>query len=368
MANPYFNPDYNPYTQSVLIGTAILFMIVPICAVGLRFYSRSISWAKLGIDDWFTIPSMIICVALSIVQLIATTVGGLGAHQPLVNGELVHSQQLYVYEKTRYAYEIVGTIGLCVIKLSVLLFYRRIFAIRAARLVNNVFIGLTAAWGISFTFAVAFQCTPVSTLWEKFEYEYEPYCVQVFPLYFGHAISDLILDVFIFILPIPHLWSLKMPQRQKLAVGGIFLLGAIVVAIGITRTLIFHWVIDFATVQPMSWFYDTTWYSAGVLFWHIAENVVGLLGCCLPSYAPLFKNILHKQKTLGASSGASSSGLGASKKRGYPSPYHERLEDEESLTRIRAAADGGSEEHALGIVPERRILVNREFRLETSAA
>lgn len=70
MENPYFYPDYQPYSQSVLIGTSVLFVIIPIVAVALRFYSRSLVAAHLGIDDWITIPSMVICIGLAVNQLV----------------------------------------------------------------------------------------------------------------------------------------------------------------------------------------------------------------------------------------------------------------------------------------------------------
>ena len=70
MGNPYFDPGYQPYTQSVLVGTSVLFIILPIVAVALRFYSRALVQAQLGIDDWITIPSMIICIGLAINQII----------------------------------------------------------------------------------------------------------------------------------------------------------------------------------------------------------------------------------------------------------------------------------------------------------
>ncbi|KAI5859277.1 hypothetical protein GGS23DRAFT_586416 [Durotheca rogersii] len=368
MSNPYLDPNYNPYPRSVLVGTAVFFIILPIISVGVRFYARSVSWAKVGIDDLITIPSMLICIGLSITQIIATEAGGLGSHQELVDGQVAHTTQLYVYEKTKYTYQLLGTVGLWVIKLSVLLFFRRIFSVRSFRVINDVFIGITVAWGIAFTFTVALQCTPVSTLWEKFEIEYGDSCITVQPFYFSLAISDLILDVVIFILPVPHLWQLQLPWREKVGVAGIFLLGSIVVAIGITRTIIFGWVISFTTANPLVYFSDITWYTAGTLFWHLAENEVGLLGCCLPTYAPLFRGVLKKRTTLGASGG--SSGL-SSHKRSTHTAYHQRLEDEESLTRVGGSGQvtsAGFEEHALEAIPNNRIVVNTKIQAESSAA
>lgn len=75
MSNPYYEPSYNPYPSSVLIGTGILFIIVPVAAVSLRFYARLSTAARLGIDDWLAIPAVVMCVAIAIVQIIGTLTG-----------------------------------------------------------------------------------------------------------------------------------------------------------------------------------------------------------------------------------------------------------------------------------------------------
>ncbi|KAF3766659.1 hypothetical protein M406DRAFT_355317 [Cryphonectria parasitica EP155] len=387
MENPYFHPDYQPYPRSVLIGTSILFIITPIVSVGLRFYSRSLVAAHLSIDDWITIPSAIICVGLAINQLIATTIGGLGTHQILVDGQLAHTHQLYVYEYTKYTFHVLGTIGLGIIKLSVLFFYRRIFAIRAFRIINNVFIVITIAWTIAITFALAFQCYPVHNFWDLFESEYTEHCVEVTALYLAVAVSDMVLDILIFLLPVPHLYSLKMPLGRKLAVCGIFLLGSIVVACGVTRVIIFDWVIEFMKVDPMAWVMDTTWYSSGVLFWHITENVVGLLGCCLPTYRPLVRKFLPKLKmSTGGGSYDISGGDNSAKLKYHQqhqhhhhhhpprASYRRQQEDEWPLA---PGADGksaattrvvgaGSDNYPLDSLPKDRIMVQRDFQAETS--
>lgn len=358
MSNPYYTPSYNPYPSSVLIGTGILFIIVPVAAVSLRFYARLTTAARLGIDDWLALPAVILCTAIAIVQIIAATAGGLGRHQQLdEHGLPGHTPQLYIYEKTRYAYEVIGAAGLCLIKLSVLFFFRRIFRVRAFIIVNNVVIGLAAAWGIAYVFALALQCVPPSILWEKLESEYGDHCVMVLPFYLSFAFTDLILDVIIFILPVPHLYQLVMPTRQKLGVALIFFLGSLVVAIGITRTIIYTWVVDFATNKPLLWFGDLTWYSSGVLFWHLAENAVGILCACMPSFAPLFKGRFgggsKSKSTRAADTTGSSSHLHHSKAT-VPS-YYDRIEDQTLLHRPASSTHGGSpggfEEHALHPIP-----------------
>lgn len=145
-----------------------------------------------------------------------------------------------------------------------------------------------------------------------------------------------------------------------------------VIAIGVTRVFIFSWVVDFTTAQPLVYFSDITYYTAGTLFWHLAENVIGLLGCCLPTYRPLFKSLLQKPKS---SSGRSSdfSSTKDSRKRNYPgSPYGERLDDEYPLASVTASkslpsngsVEGRVNENEVNL-PQGRIMVERGFHTET---
>lgn len=75
MGNPYYEPSYNPYPSSVLIGTGILFIILPVAAVSLRFYARLSTTARLGIDDWISLPAVLLCVSIAIVQIIGKQTG-----------------------------------------------------------------------------------------------------------------------------------------------------------------------------------------------------------------------------------------------------------------------------------------------------
>ncbi|KAI0452421.1 hypothetical protein F5B21DRAFT_516062 [Xylaria acuta] len=352
MPNPYYTPSYDPYPSSVLIGTGILFIIVPIAAVSLRFYAQLSGIARLGIDDWLALP------AVAIVQIIAATAGGLGGHQQLdEHGLPSHTPQLYVYEKTRYAYEMIGAAGLCLIKLSVLLFFRRIFSVRAFINVNNVVIGLTVGWGIAYIFALMFQCVPPSTLWNKLESEYGDHCVMNLPSYLSFAFTDPIPDVIIFLLPVPHLWQLNLPMGQKLGVASIFFLGSLnadsnlkrIIEIGTTRTIIYTWVMDFASKRLLLGLGDLTWYSPGVLFWHLAENGVGVLCACMPSFAPLFKGKFGRDRSKNTGT-ADTTGSSHRHRMAPPlSPYYERIEDQTLLHRSGSSINGnpGSEEHAL---------------------
>lgn len=86
---------------------------------------------------------------------------------------------------------------------------------------------LVAGWAISFTSAVAAQCSPPSYIWESFEIDYPTHCIQVQKMYQGVAWSDLALDILVLMLPIPMVASLHLPWRTKIKVIDIFMLGSV---------------------------------------------------------------------------------------------------------------------------------------------
>ena len=112
---------------------------------------------------------------------------------------------------------------LAMIKFSVLYFYRRIFTVRYFVIITNIAITTVVSWGTSCALVTLFQCTPISAIWDQLETDYTRYYVNQIEFYQALAISDLILDVFTFILPLPMIARLHMPPKQKVAIAGIFL-------------------------------------------------------------------------------------------------------------------------------------------------
>ena len=108
------------------------------------------------------------------------------------------------------------------IKLSILHFYLMIFRQKTfARAVYAV-MGLCVAFWIGAFFSTMFFCNPVEKKWLS---NVEGHCGDSNALYSGCAISDLIIDVVVILLPMPVLWSLQLPKAKKIALTFIFGLG-----------------------------------------------------------------------------------------------------------------------------------------------
>ena len=54
------------HTPGGVLAVSIALPILSIIAVFLRFYTRRLQKAKLGIDDWLTLPALVGCTYFSL--------------------------------------------------------------------------------------------------------------------------------------------------------------------------------------------------------------------------------------------------------------------------------------------------------------
>lgn len=87
----------------------------------------------------------------------------------------------------------------------------------------KIVLGLVIGWTVSFFFANLFTCYPITPFIEAF---YGNNCVDGLALWYAMAISDIIIDVIILVMPIPMVLRLQLPWKQRLGVLVMFLLGA----------------------------------------------------------------------------------------------------------------------------------------------
>ena len=174
----------------------------------------------------------------------------------------------------RYVNLILTTLNLGIVKISILLFYRRLFIVKPFMIVSGVMIAFVASWAIAFASAMAAQCRPPAYFWEAFEIDYVPRCLNVQVLYQALAISDIILDVLVLALPIPMVASLHLPWKTKIKVIDILMLGSVyfltldlqppttdepgrVLGSGIARVTSFYQVVNFTNHHAQAYFENT---------------------------------------------------------------------------------------------------------------
>ena len=110
------------------------------------------------------------------------------------------------------------------IKLSVLLFYRRVFSTPQFRKWIYGVGSLVISWLLINNLVAAFQCTPVQKLWKQ---KLPGHCINPLTFVQGMQVTNIILDAVILVLPISAVLRLQMSRVKKISVMGIFLLGGL---------------------------------------------------------------------------------------------------------------------------------------------
>ena len=114
--------------------------------------------------------------------------------------------------------------ALTLIKLSILLFYRRIFSTPQFRLRTNIVGVLVIIWLLINNFMAAFQCRPIRKAWSPLT---PGHCIKPLGLIIGFQAGNIALDITILALPVYAVSKLQMSLAKKISVLAIFLLGGL---------------------------------------------------------------------------------------------------------------------------------------------
>ncbi|PQE29144.1 plasma membrane Pth11 protein [Rutstroemia sp. NJR-2017a BBW] len=216
------------------------------------------------------------------------------------------------------------TAALAFIKLSCIFFYQRVFKAGSNRVVGMlmyIIVGFIIIWGLGYFFSFLFACqTHFDYFWTNLENQLK--CTaDLAMIQLSLSISDVIMDVILLAFPIPLILRLQMTPTSKLAVLGIFTLGALAVAASITRLVI---IVEELNVVS----------TAGTYFMFI-EACFGLTAVCLTSLSSAL-NLKGVQTVIegfqSAFSNISRSSLGSNRSRSHATngDKHERLDSARS--------------------------------------
>ncbi|KAL9601880.1 MAG: hypothetical protein Q9219_002233 [cf. Caloplaca sp. 3 TL-2023] len=193
-------------------------MAVSTVAVILRLIARKISAAPYGADDFLILVALVLTYGLNINEFIAVHYG-FGRHQLLLSLE-----QIEKFLLNDWTIQIIFASAISVTRLSLLVFYHRIFPVKRFTIVAAITGCIMIAWWISFIFAIIFSCYPVASYWDK---SIVGHCLNEHTLSWGVTGTELATNIIMLVLPIPWLWNLRLAWTKKLALIGIFTLGCL---------------------------------------------------------------------------------------------------------------------------------------------
>ncbi|KAI4180119.1 MAG: hypothetical protein L6R41_007439 [Letrouitia leprolyta] len=260
-----------------IITSAVIIGVLAIAAVVLRLYCRRTMKVAFSYDDYLIIMGL-----------------------------------------SQYAFEFLWSAAIVFIKLSILMFYRRLFpqhtttarwrACHLTLFIASVILGIISIFG------AAFQCTPVAYLWDKTI----PggHCVNFSAFARFTNVGNMLTDILILALPIPIVWSLQLDRSKKIGVCGLFLLGGFVCIASIVRFIFLEGIDDEM---------DPTWVNVNAGIWSAVEPSIGVVSACLPIMGPLLRthvmsfstSVFRSRKYSGEASSAPTGKSGSRDRRSF---------------------------------------------------
>lgn len=258
-----------------MIKVTIACGILETLAVFLRLLARWRSKAAFAADDWWIVATLIPSYAMLAVGCLMVTIGGGGRHMATL--ELY---QVETFLKTVSAALIAYALTILMVKISILLMYRRIFDTDAFKKATWVVGAASVAWAIAAILCLIFQCHPFSGLWNPQD-TFTSKCFNLQAYYRAVAGSNMALDVIILCMPLYMVWRLKLESGQKLMLSGIFALGGLVCVASLMR------IITAVLIKGS----DLTYSLTTPYMWSQLEPTMAVVCACLTTYRPLFAGL-----------------------------------------------------------------------------
>ncbi|KAG8531258.1 uncharacterized protein KY384_004616 [Bacidia gigantensis] len=183
-------------SQSQVITIGVIFLLLPTAFVVLRIWAKTMSRGGLAWDDFMIFGALL---------------GQHQSHSP-EGMPLLNDPRFLLYEKCKFALNMLTYVGYGFSKASILILYLRIFDVKAFRIWPQILLGVVGAWTVAFFLASLFQCYPISALIEPF---YHRKCINGLPLWYTGGVTDIVIDFGILAMPVPMVLRLKLPGSRS---------------------------------------------------------------------------------------------------------------------------------------------------------
>ncbi|KAI0456308.1 hypothetical protein F5B21DRAFT_502501 [Xylaria acuta] len=261
---------------TALVVVSVIFPLLSLGAVYLRFRARAKTKLRPQADDWWIAVTWLSSLALSIdIWVYAAQIGVDTFHTDPLTGAVYSAVCLVLASEFTQ-------VSLTGVKISLLLFYKRIFITPKFKTAAWTAIVFVALWGIAMILIVALQGDSrtfvlTAAAGGTYHWRLDPTAVG-----YTQVGSSLILDVVILCFPLPVISRLHMPTRRKIAVGGIFWLGIFCCIAAAVRLALVHRVLSDVLSS------GTQVYLQSLQFvFLLLEPHISITAACLPCYGPL---------------------------------------------------------------------------------
>ncbi|TID22645.1 hypothetical protein E2P81_ATG01771 [Venturia nashicola] len=275
----------NPQRRTWFIPYSVTLFLLASLVVAARLWTRMNRKAGVyGLDDSFILGAWISGAGFTALGIYGVHSAGLDRHVwDLLPEECVRSGLM------AWCTEIFFLTGLCLTKISVLLFFRRLIDGSHSPLIKKSIwaaIGFIVAYYASFLSFLIFACNPTDATWKSLNIGWtgKYKCADrevVDPL---NGVFSVLSDFYSIIIPVLVVYRLTMPASRKAVLYFVFCCGLVVLGAGIARTV---WLARLYT-DPLR---DQTWVGYDLLVWGTLEINMALICASAPAMKGFFSGL-----------------------------------------------------------------------------
>ncbi|KAI0552418.1 hypothetical protein F4679DRAFT_88648 [Xylaria curta] len=216
-----------PISSAEFIGVAILYIAICTIFTVARLYTRFFIHQQLWWDDWAMLLAWLGTIALCTLQLIMLQ------HGAGLNIWEVPKHELKEFLKLWLDIQMVARIAIFFARLSILLFYIRIFfPIGTAKSVFwwiiQAVIWLNVLYSVSLILVLTLQCVPYHLPWGSS-------CINQYLVLVLASVINIISDIAVLVIPIAFIIRLRTTKRRKWAIWALFAFGTLAPLASIAR-------------------------------------------------------------------------------------------------------------------------------------
>ncbi|KAJ5331241.1 hypothetical protein N7476_001024 [Penicillium atrosanguineum] len=246
---------------------------------GLRLFVklRPSSRNPMALDDYMIIGATVLHIDRTMHQWSGLRPPyGFGRHKAALP-----EQELETFMLGDYVFSHFYNFAIASTKLAILALYYRIFS---TKLFQRIIIGTAVfifLWIAAMEIGLGLQCVPVAKAWDP---NVKGDCLNLVAFSYFTNITNLVTDIWVFLLPVPIILRLHIDRKRKLELAGIFTIGLLTCAISIARL----------TVVVSQGSTDFTWTGVPLGILSVYEPLGGILCANLPFLYKHATSVLKK--------------------------------------------------------------------------
>ncbi|RPA78682.1 hypothetical protein BJ508DRAFT_378162 [Ascobolus immersus RN42] len=264
-----------------IIAIAATLTALSFIFVFLRLFTRCRVLNSTGKDDHCILLALILSVGNATCIILSVVKGDNGKHTWMIKD--VEAMAAY-NSKVAYAGSILQYICMGFLRASIVCFLLRLSPGRKLRVALRILLCAVISLAVTATFVTAFRCSNPARQWATNAHASEKKCLD--PMITGYIIPGigLLLNILIYTLPLPLMWKLDLPMRQRIGLIALFQLGAL----GIVGCIL---QLSYSAVFLRS--ADPFWDTGPVLIWLLIEIHMMMIGSSLPILKALWLHIFN---------------------------------------------------------------------------